>query len=136
MNLEDNTALNILKPAGLENSHWGKILIDAYEEGRTEEHHVHEAGNWTTCACGKQDPRIPRITGPDAYSYNRDEPLDHALKNLGMTFYDLIGDANTSRLDFGRVSIVTAAQILVKIEERAAVVLFETLAQHQGLPNV
>ena len=65
------------------------------------------AGKWPTCACGEQDPRIPR-TGS-----GRGAPVDKKLRVLGNTFYEAIrGD------DFGG-----ARETLAAIERRAAEVL-------------
>lgn len=81
----------------------GKPAFTVEQSGR--------AGNWTTCACGNQDSRIPR---------NRPcgDPIDWRLEHLGRQFsWAVNGDAPTE-----------AASILRKIERRAAEVLAEVEA--------
>lgn len=93
--------------AGLDKSHWGKIIIDSEIEGGFNELANDQAGEWTTCACGKLDDGIARsITGC---------PVDRELKDLGEKFDDLIyADA-----------FEAAAVCLIAIEQRAIEVLWE-----------
>lgn len=72
----------------------------------------YDAKGWTTCACGKQDKRIPRASG---FSY----PLDNRLYSLGLLFAMAVETE-----DFLR-----AAKTLVAIEKRAAIVLRQELAK-------
>lgn len=69
------------------------------------------AGSWTTCACGEQDPRIPRWSGVG----DGDAPKDQLLNSLGMAFYNHITDKNPAK------ALVT----LLAIEERAGEILAE-----------
>jgi hypothetical protein len=62
-----------------------------------------KAASWVTCACGKQDPRIPINHGP----------VDTRLYSLGCSFY---GAVEEQRID-------SAEKILHKIERRAAEIL-------------
>lgn len=103
------TALEILTDAGLHNSYWGKRIIKAEKRGEFTEGDVKKAGSWTTCACGKQDPRIPRD--------EEGAPCDVYLWELGLGFN---GKVYTHQ-------VVQAARTLVKIEKRAAIVLANTL---------
>ena len=65
------------------------------------------AGNWTTCACGKQDIRIPRHGIFDM------EPLDKELSLLGVQFSHAVTMDDPD----------LAEKTLLKIERRGDVVL-------------
>ena len=71
---------------------------------------VDASNSWTTCACGAQDPRIPRVSGG--------QPEDTVLADAGISFYDAIR--------YGAVS--EAKRLLCVIEKRAREVLEEVLA--------
>lgn len=64
------------------------------------------ACSWTTCACGKQDPLIPR-RGWDG------KPEDFLLTKAGIEFGSAVEDQNPVR----------AGLLLARIEKRAAEVL-------------
>lgn len=69
--------------------------------------HVLRAGEWTTCACGWQDPGIPRrLNG---------EPQDFRLMEYGMDFSRAV-----RKQDPGE-----ALRILLLIEKRSAEILAE-----------
>ena len=64
-----------------------------------------KAATWVTCACGKQDPRIPRDwVGA---------PIDEELRNLGEAFPIAVGARD----------VPLARNILIQIEKRAAELL-------------
>lgn len=67
--------------------------------------HAAKAGDWQTCACGEQDPRIPRG--------HWGGPLDDTLDELGMQFYRAVTTDSTN----------LATRTLLAIEKRAAEVL-------------
>lgn len=103
------TAKEILTEASLADTHWGERIIAAEERGSFSFEDCVDAGEWTTCACGKQDPRIPREFGI---------PIDSDLKFFGVRFHaNLVGN------DF-----VFAASYLIAIEKRAGKVLAEVLS--------
>ena len=95
-----------LVDAGLEETFWGTRIIEAEKRGDFSQGQTGLAGVWTTCACGKQDERMPREKQTGA-------PVDGILRALGSTFY-----ADVWQNDFA-----DAAKTLVKIEERAAQIL-------------
>ena len=67
---------------------------------------VRKASDWTTCACGNQDARIPRHDETGS-------PIDLQLRELGIRFY--------TRIDHEKWE--TAKLILDQIEERAGKVM-------------
>lgn len=71
------------------------------------------ARQWPTCACGEQDPRIPRWDedgdAEDWLSHPPGSPKDGYLKHLGQAFCDAIGEQ-----DFDDARIIFRA-----IEKRA-----------------
>jgi hypothetical protein len=69
---------------------------------------------WVTCACGKQDDRIPRDPGGG--------PIDFRLKILGLRFDALVSDQEPTK----------ALMILHQIEQRAGEVLSEIQAMMSG----
>lgn len=107
---------NELKKAGLLQSYWGKIILDAEDEGVFTSQDNFEAGKWQTCACGRQSPNIPRVAKRDEdaeFPAQLAEPLDDELKQDGLKFAHLVDDNN----------FLGAAECLVRIEKRAATVM-------------
>lgn len=100
------TAKSLLVGAGLDETLWGKRIIHIEETGKMLVEWVRESFNWQTCACGRQDERIPR--------YEDGEPLDEQLSASG-AWFPLYLQSN----------IVEAARCLIRIEKRAAEVLKE-----------
>ena len=110
----------ILTEAGLQDSVWGKRIIQAtkgtwddtkarFVRGFTL-HDVLEAGSWVTCACGEITAGIPRGDGVNALI-----PQDEVLVRLGNQF----------STDVGNDTRIFAAKTLVAIEKRATVVAKE-----------
>lgn len=99
------TAKEILKENRLLSSYWGRRIVKAEERGFFFERDHWDSNRWTTCACGRQDERIPR-------NYGR-VPLDPQLRRLGGMFYRVIK----------RRKYVCAAEILIAIEKRSAEIL-------------
>ena len=109
------TAKEILIQANLQDSHWGQRIIAAEERGNFTLEDSYDSGDWTTCACGTQDPRIPRGV--------RGTPLDEVLLDGGLVFSKLIDvyeDGSNWEFDF-----VEAAKTLITIEKRAAEIIVE-----------
>lgn len=83
---------------------------------------IGKAYDWVDCACGKQDPRIPRYsqeewlrlekTHPNNNKYTN-APKDRVLFNLGMQFAEAVENDEVS----------VARIILDKIERRSALLL-------------
>lgn len=105
------SAKQILIGNGLDQSFWGKRIIAAQCRGGFLGGDVLSAGNWTTCACGQQDPRIPR----DRVG----EPLDTQLAGNGLIFNHQVANGHYS----------DAAETLVAIEKRAGHILAELEAK-------
>jgi hypothetical protein len=99
------TAKQLLTEANLHATHWGKRIITAEEFHGTTPSDLSDSGEWTTCACGKQDPRIPRTKSG--------APIDEYLEELGVAFYQ-----NVCAHRF-----LEAAETLIAIERRAAEIL-------------
>ena len=106
-----NEAHKLLKAHNLDKSAWGIRIVES--EGNTFFSLVDrfESDDWITCACGEQDPRLHRKR--DTNIGIKDSPLDNKLYKYGMDFTDAVHADN----------FLEAAQILVKIEERAAQLL-------------
>jgi len=100
------TAKSLLVAAGLDETLWGKRIIQIERTGIVPIEWGEEARDWQTCACGRQDERIPR--------YEDGEPLDEQLSASG-AWFPLYLQSN----------IVEAARCLIRIEKRAAEVLKE-----------
>lgn len=82
---------------------WHERIQRARKNGnRFSAHECVLATHWVTCACGEQDPRIPRK--PD---YK--EPLDPQLSSLGLEFLKAVRSNDPNR----------AASALYRIEARA-----------------
>lgn len=86
---------------------WHERIKAARERGAFTEGDCKLAREWPTCACGEQDPRIPRNKSGS--------PKDDELSDLGNDFTSAIYWS-----DFPR-----ARRILAQIERRAAEVLAE-----------
>jgi hypothetical protein len=102
------TAKEILREHRLLPSYWGRRIVKAEERSRFAEKDARHSASWQTCACGRQDERIPRDDHEGA-------PIDEELQDLGYAFYSFVLQHNPRG----------AANTLVKIERRAAEVLRE-----------
>tara|TARA_B110000240_G_scaffold178700_1_gene208328 strand:+ start:533 stop:841 length:309 start_codon:yes stop_codon:yes gene_type:complete len=96
MNAEDS-----LIAAGLHESTWGVSIIKAQKSGFTEKDCIN-AGEWTTCACGKVDRHVEMVS--DDYG-----PLDQELNDLGIDFAKYVGEDR----------VRDAAYALIAIEKRS-----------------
>lgn len=85
--------------------------------------HYRLAGNWVTCACGRQDARIPRV--------GFGMPADRQLANLGVTFCAAISSGSVLTGPFRTTGVRSqrhvekARGVLQQIELRAAQILRE-----------
>lgn len=93
------------------------------------------AAMWQTCACGRQDPRIPRTTNAgvfDGVAHSPFAPTDNALRREGMAFSRLVIEARRSwREGSRRVArnlVKRAREAMIRIEQRAAIVLDQVRA--------
>lgn len=89
--------------------YWGKVIDEAlrreaHGDEPFEPRHQHDSAGWTTCACGKQDPRLHDKNGA---------PWDEELETLGDDFHSAIHDQDPER----------ASDVLALIEFRAATLL-------------
>lgn len=91
---------------------WFVRIAEARERGVFTDQDKLDAADWTTCACGEQDPRIPRVgnTASDLY-----RPEDKLFAQLGVNFYFAV---NRDEFD-------DAEKTLHAIERRATEVLQE-----------
>lgn len=94
---------------------WNLRIAAAKKRKRFTDRDVTDSASWVTCACGRQDPRIPRIE--DTFSAVKGRPYDGDLMNLGQQFYDRVVLHDTKG----------ASTTLKAIEKRAKIVLKETL---------
>jgi hypothetical protein len=83
--------------------------------GRFQSEDLELARSWTTCACGEQDPRIPRHSHDDDWSEG--EPLDVRLSVYGLDFLHAVRANDPNR----------AETVLRSIERRAAQVIAEAI---------
>ena len=113
------------KTIKVEVPYWFRVIARAQEKKENgaidpfTEKEIKKSGNWTTCACGHQDPRIPRH-GPDSYE-EEGFPLDDNLSSLGYDFFMAVQDQNPE----------LAAVKLLQIEARAAIVLQRELRRRE-----
>lgn len=91
--------------------YWRKAILEAMRSGHFTDAQANKAEDWTTCACGEQDPRIPRL-------FESRAPEDSKLRRLGSVFSVAVREDE----------VETAAELLDQIEERAAIVLRTALA--------
>lgn len=102
---------------------WNKWLDDAIEK-TPDQDELHAAAirarEWTTCAVGNACAIIPRS--------ELGEPQDEILASLGQSFYSKLHIAQGWPEDV-KDHLESAKEILGKIEERAAIVIKETLAK-------
>jgi hypothetical protein len=106
-------AAELLWQHGLQDSFWGLRIIAWEVSGERSKEAISAAWNWTTCACGQQDPRIPRHKDFHA-------PLDWKLQDLGLSFTTIWDGIPRDAFD---ASPFGAAQCLIAIEKRAAEIL-------------
>lgn len=104
------TAQEILTEANLQDTHWGKVIIEAEAGHGFSVKEQRDAGNWCTCACGRTTCDIPRHVSPPGEGDTW--PLDKTLYALGMDFYDFV--CSNAYED--------SAKTLVEIEKRAQIV--------------
>lgn len=100
-----------LEKHNLDKTYWGKKIIAAADRGQFTHANKEASGNWVTCACGQVSVDIPRCGGM--------MPKDLHLSGLGVQFDCAVLDNKPYE----------AAEALVRIEERAALVAIET-AKH------
>lgn len=100
---------------------WHERIDAAEKRGWFDSHDRFASGCWVTCACGEQDPRIPRTV--NKISGERSKPLDKQLANLGYKFDDKV-----QADDFRAARLTLAA-----IEKRAAEILAELKPQSGGV---
>lgn len=88
---------------------WRERIAEARESGQFTSEDGILSRYWFSCACGEQDPRIPRHDGPAGCG----DPLDEELQGLGVRF-----DVCVMNNDFDE-----AEAVLGKIEARSALIL-------------
>lgn len=114
------TTREILTEAGLDQKHWGKRIIAAEKRGAFSQKERRDATGWTTCACGKQDPRLHDNDG---------FPTDQQLDNLALEFcYAVCGKHEPWGIEEAP-SAIKAARTLIAIEKRAEFLLNEMEAK-------
>lgn len=94
--------------------YWWRVIAEAKRRKKAGRkpflvEHQRKAAKWTTCACGKQDPRIPRE--------DDGTPLDGDLYWLGIDFAAEVNVGNPKG----------AEETLGRIEKRAAEVLAKAI---------
>ncbi len=105
--------------------YWTTAIANAVKRRRQGEtpfsaEHIRRAKSWVTCACGKQNPRIPRVGIKDTtWPANAGAPLDIKLQIHGQEFYRAVCGQFPNR----------AEGILAKIELRGAEVVAELEAK-------
>ncbi len=92
--------------------YWWDVIDEAEARGSFTEDEKVRSGAWVTCACGKQDPRIPRRT---TWMGREGMPVDKELGGLGCRFCDNVHDDHFK----------AARNTLIAIEQRAAHLLAE-----------
>jgi len=95
------------KPKKRKTPYWWVAIDKAKKFGFSDEE-KDNAGSWITCACGKQDKRIPRK--------ELGSPNDRKLANLGIRFCDEVDSDNPFK----------AEKTLLRIEHCAAIVIAQS----------
>ena len=98
----------MLEDAGLQDTFWGKRIIEAAERGEFTKKDDYGSSSWVTCACGKCSTKIEKEDWSN-------EPKDFELNRLGRRFGIYASSYNGSAYK--------AAETLVAIERRAAALL-------------
>ena len=90
-----------------------KKAITRENEGEVPftEGHIQKARDWPTCACGKQDPRIPRYAFKFRHGLSGPEDVD--LTAYGFEFSNHVGNQRPAE----------ALTSLLAIEKRSAEIL-------------
>ena len=95
--------------------YWTKVIATALKKkaaGKPGPYFIQrqmdKANDWVTCACGKQDPRIPRKSWLRSFA-----PEDDRLRVLGLLFAEYLDIDNPEG----------ALKCLEKIERRSAKIL-------------
>jgi hypothetical protein len=93
---------------------WRTRIDRAEKRGRHTKADFICAGRWVTCACGEQDPRIPRV--PKGF-FEESAPSDGELRALGTQFYQAVL-ANDYTEERYLLSLIErrASQILAEID--------------------
>ena len=99
----------VLENAGIENTHWGLIILHAEERFSFNQEERKQSKSWITCACGKQSDLVPRRSWG--------EPENIRLANLGKDFCNYVFEN-----DF-----LAAAVTLVEIERQAMLIIEKEL---------
>ena len=99
--------------------YWARVIHQAKARaGRGEtpfsEKHIRLAKDWVTCACGKQDARIPRYTKKSTM-YVAGMPKDELMADSGSDFYHYVRNQNP----------FFTGQLLAEVEDRAAELILE-----------
>jgi len=103
-------ASEILNNANLGNTEWGKRIITAELASEFTPDDIYLATQWTTCACGTADKRIPRYKNEDGDFV---KPHDDQLQTLGYLFNREVNYNN----------FIGAAGTLIAIEVRSSIIL-------------
>lgn len=97
-------------------AYWSRVLQQAAKRQAAGKpaftaNEIERAGDWVTCACGKQDKRIPRYEG---------EPRDGLIRLLGYRFgHDVeMGCVNEAKRNLARIE-ARAAVLIAEIERGA-----------------
>lgn len=80
---------------------WIERIRAAEARGMFTQEDRNLAQSWVTCACGQQDPRIPRHKEAGDY-ISIGEPKDAELARLGMQF---AGDVEDDEIDLARITL-------------------------------
>lgn len=99
---------------------WHQRIAEAKERDHFTKEDVALARKWPTCACGEQDPRVPRYSAVEAGALNEVEmPKDDILVSCGLNFLHAIAGNQPS----------IALELLTAIELRSAEILAEIQIQ-------
>jgi len=106
----DTQAKDELESAGFDDSFWGTIIIQAEHEGSFSEEARRQSEDWTTCACGQQDPRLHDEDGGT--------PLDRDLVKLGLNFEEAVADDDFLQAALTLIAIErTAIELLAGLDK-------------------
>ena len=99
--------------------YWTRVIQNAKRRkaaGRTPftKDNVRLAEDWVTCACGKQDWRIPRFVR----SYQNGSPVDSEMQRWGMDFMVSVRGQDPNKAGEALAQVERRAIELIKEQEK------------------
>jgi hypothetical protein len=117
-----NPAHKLLLENNLHKSHWGLRIISAENFGAFTPEDESDGSSWFFCACGKLDDHIIL----ESSRFDK-APKDKLLFRLGVNFAEYVDVDIGDPSDFDVSRFYSAAECLIRIENRSIELLKESL---------